>query len=104
MKSGSSWIFAIEESKVPENGMTAAFPKGLQVLLIRKSGQIYAISSKCAHMACSLASGVLEGYTLKCPCHDWRYDIRSGEFMDAKEIKLPVYDFKVSEGKIFVKV
>ncbi len=99
-----SWIFAAEESSIPENGMAAVFPKGLQVLIVRKSGLIYAISNKCAHMACSLASGILEGYTLKCPCHDWKYDIRSGEFIDAKEIRLPVYDLRVSDGKIFVKI
>lgn len=98
------WVFAIEESKLTDNGMTAVYPKGLQVLLIKKSGQIFAISGKCAHMTCSLASGVLEDYTLKCPCHDWKYDIRNGEFIDAREIRIPLYDFKVTEGKIFVKV
>ncbi len=100
----SEWVFAIEESKLPDNGMTAVYPKGLQVLLIKRSGRIYAISDKCSHMGCSLVSGVLEDYTLKCPCHDWKYDIRNGEFIDAREIKLPLYDFKVSDGKIFVKV
>jgi nitrite reductase/ring-hydroxylating ferredoxin subunit len=98
------WVFAIEDSQLPENGMTAVYPKGLQILLIKRSGHIYAISDKCAHMTCSLASGVLEDYTLKCPCHDWKYDIRNGEFLNAKEIKLPLYDIKVSDGNIFVKV
>lgn len=98
------WVYAIEESKLPDEGMVAVYPKGLQVLLIKRSGHIYALSDKCAHMACSLASGVLEDHTLKCPCHDWKYDIRNGEFLDATEIKLQLYDFKVSEGKIFVKV
>jgi 3-phenylpropionate/trans-cinnamate dioxygenase ferredoxin subunit len=98
------WVFTIEDSKLPDNSKIAVYPKGLQVLLIKRSGQIYAISDKCAHMACSLASGVLEDHTLKCPCHDWKYDIRNGEFLDAKEIKIPVYDVKVSDGNIFVKV
>ncbi len=104
MENESSWIFAIEENELQENSANMVFPKGLQVLLIKKAGEIYAISNKCAHMACALAGGTLKDFIIKCPCHDWRYDIRSGEFMDAKEIKLPVYDFKVSEGKIFVKV
>lgn len=104
MKLGSSWVFAIGESSMPENGMASIYPKGLQVLLIKKTGHLYAISNKCAHMACSLASGVLEGYTLKCPCHDWKYDIRSGEFIDAKDIRLPVYDLKISDGRIFIKI
>ena len=51
------WVSAIEESKLPDNGMTTVYLIGLQVLLIKRSGHIYAISDKCVHMACSLASG-----------------------------------------------
>lgn len=99
------WVFALEEDKLQEGGKKAVFPKGLQVLLIKKDGLIYALSDKCAHMACPLGyKGTLDGHVLKCPCHDWRYDIRTGEFIDAKEIKLPVYELKVEGGKIFVKV
>ncbi|MDO8727631.1 MAG: DUF473 family protein [Candidatus Methanoperedens sp.] len=58
----------------------------------------------CGHMACALAGGTLKDYIIKCPCHDWRYDFRTGEFLDAKEIKLPVYEWKSSDGKIFIKI
>lgn len=87
-----------------ENSMTPVFPKGIPVLLIRKGGQIHAVSNKCAHMACPLSGGTLEGYTITCPCHDWKFDIKSGEFLDAKEITIPLYDLKVSEGSVFVKI
>jgi len=104
MMPDSSWVFAIEENKLLENTASTVFPKGLPVLLIKKAGEIYAISNRCAHMSCQLGMGTLEGYTIKCPCHDWRYDIRTGEFLDAKEIKVPVYEWKLSEGKIFIKI
>jgi 3-phenylpropionate/trans-cinnamate dioxygenase ferredoxin subunit len=55
-------------------------------------------------MACSLGGGTLEGYTIKCPCHDWGFDIRTGEFLDAKEIRIQTYEWKLSEGKILIKV
>ncbi len=78
-----SWIFVIEENELQENSVNLVFPRGLPVLLIKKTGQIYAISNKCAHMACGLGGGTLKDYTIQCPCHDWRYDIRTGEFLDA---------------------
>ncbi len=99
-----SWVFAIEENKLQENSTSMVFPKGLPVLLVKKAGEIYAISNKCAHMSCPLGMGTLEDYTVKCPCHDWRYDIKTGEFLDAKEIKIPVYKWKIDEGKIFIKI
>ncbi len=48
MEHESSWIFAIEENELQENSVNMVFPKGLQVLLIKKAGEIYAISNKCA--------------------------------------------------------
>ncbi len=100
----SSWVFAIEEDKLQENGLNMVFPKGLQILLIKKGGEIYAVSNKCAHMACALGGGTLKDHIIECPCHDWRYDIRTGEFQDAREIKIPVYEWKLSDGKIFIKI
>ncbi|HML26952.1 MAG TPA: hypothetical protein PKC27_09730 [Methanomethylovorans sp.] len=41
---------------------------------------------------------------MKCPCHDWRFDIRSGEFLDARELKISVYELKVFDGKIYLKM
>lgn len=104
MISEPSWVFAIEEEKLPENTLQAVFPKGIPILLIKRGGKIHAISNKCAHMACTLAGGFLEGPTIKCPCHDWKFDIRTGEFLDAKEITITTYELRLSEKKVFVKV
>lgn len=99
-----SWTFAIEAKDLQEKSMRIAFPKGISIVLFKKAGKIYALSNKCAHMACPLAAGTLEEYTIKCSCHDWKFDIRTGEFLDAKEIKIPTYESKLADGKIFVKI
>ncbi len=101
---GSQWVFAMEDKALKENTMGVAFPKGLPVLIVKKEGRIYALSNKCAHMACSLSAGTLLGFMLKCPCHDWLYDIRTGKFFNAPEIGLPVYESKVEDGRIFINV
>lgn len=101
----SGWIAAIEENKLQENSVKLVSPKGIGVLIIRKTGNdIYAVSNKCAHMACPLRGGALDGYILKCPCHDWRFDIRTGELLEAKEIKIKVYKWKIIDGNIYVKL
>ena len=55
-------------------------------------------------MGCSLSGGVLRGFILMCPCHDWRFDIRTGAFFNAPEIKLQTYPVKAEGGKIYVDV
>jgi len=104
MGDGSGWIFVLEEGKLAENSLVCVYPKGLPILILKKEGKLYAMSNKCPHMGCPLGGGTLDGYILKCPCHDWKFDIRTGQFLSAKEIKIPTFHAKVSEGKIFVGI
>ncbi|HSL95495.1 MAG TPA: Rieske (2Fe-2S) protein [Thermoleophilia bacterium] len=99
---GSSWTATVDEAKVREGSPVAVYPKGVGVLLVRLDGELHAIRNKCAHMACPLEEGLLEGPILTCPCHDWRFDVRSGEFLDAPELSIPVYATRVEDGKVLV--
>ena len=99
-----SWVFAIEENKIREESVNLVFPRGISILLIKSAGQLYAVSNKCAHMACALAAGTLKNETIQYPCHDWKFDIRTGEFLAAREIKIPTYQWQSMDGKIFIHV
>jgi len=100
----TTWIYAVDDTALPEGHMAAAYPKGVNVLLARVGGDIYAVSGKCAHMGCPLFTGKLEGYTVTCPCHDWRFDVRTGKFLDAAELGLAVFSAKSDAGKVFVNL
>lgn len=84
--------------------MKVVFPYGIPVLLVKNTDQIYAMSNKCAHMGCTLSRGSLVGLTVKCPCHEWMFDLRTGTFVTAGQIKIPIYESKVEAHKIFVKI
>jgi 3-phenylpropionate/trans-cinnamate dioxygenase ferredoxin subunit len=98
------WTDVMEETRLPEGGMAPVYPLGVNVVIARVAGTVYAVSGKCAHMACPLASGRLDGYTLTCPCHDWRFDIRTGRFLDAPELGIAVYPVKSEAGRLFVSL
>lgn len=102
--SEEQWIYAFEEAALSDGQKQALVIGGQKIALIKKSKELFAISNKCVHMECPLSKGELEGYVIKCPCHDWRFDIRTGEFLDAKELRIPVYELKVSDGKIYLKM
>jgi 3-phenylpropionate/trans-cinnamate dioxygenase ferredoxin subunit len=98
------WTFVLEEKALPEGSMIPVYPLGVNIVIARVEGKLYAVSGKCAHMACPLFIGDLDGFTLTCRCHDWRYDIRTGRFIDAPELSLPVYPVKAEEGKVFISL
>jgi len=99
-----SWVFAIDEKSLENSSLKLANIGETPILIVKKDGKLYALDNRCSHIACPLSSGKLEGFMVKCPCHDWRFDIRTGEFIDAPEVKLPVFQVKVTKGKIYVKI
>jgi nitrite reductase/ring-hydroxylating ferredoxin subunit len=102
--SSPNWTYALENTILQEGRMTPVYPLGVNVLLVRVGDAIYAVSGKCAHMACPLSAGRLEGYTVVCGCHDWRFDVRTGKFLDAPELGLTVYSTMLDAGKLFVNL
>ena len=100
----SDWIKVAEESKLSDGGVAPVYPRGLGLLLVKVDGAVYAVSNRCAHMACSLESGALEAFQLTCPCHDWRFDVRTGSFVDAPEISIPTFRVRIDGGDVQVDI
>src|SRR5258705_9432446 len=98
------WMPTLDESALHEDTIHLVFPKGVSIILIKKDGRIYALRNRCAHMSCTLAGGRLDGYTLQCPCHEWKFDITTGEFLTAREIAVPTYSCQSHDGKIMGKL
>ncbi len=97
-------IEVAEFLNLAEGKPTAVFPLGLPVLLVRRGAEVRALENRCAHMGCPLTSGTLEGDILRCPCHDWRFNIRDGTFLDAPELSVKVYAAELRDGKVFVRI
>lgn len=102
--SAPHWVPVISEGHVPEGGYVVVFPLGLGVLLARVGGELYAVANKCAHMGCPLEGGKLRDTIITCPCHDWRFDIRDGSFVTARELRLRTFPTRVQDGTVQVDV
>jgi 3-phenylpropionate/trans-cinnamate dioxygenase ferredoxin subunit len=57
-------------------------------------GSFYAIEDRCSHENYALSEGELDGYTVECPQHGSRFDIRSGDALTLPAL-LPVATFQV---------
>lgn len=77
---------------------------GRMVAVFRKGEVFYAIDDFCPHMGASLAGGYVEGESVTCPWHAWRFCIRDGSWEDNPRIKVDAFEVKVEEGKVLVKV
>lgn len=104
MSDRDGWQAACEAKALHEKGRIAVRVQGRPILLIAQQGAIYALHNHCPHLGCPLARGQVEGYSLICPCHDWAFDIRSGEFLHAPEIKVQTFETRVASGHVYVKL
>lgn len=102
--SGPQWVSTIDAGKVHEGACVPVYPKGLSVLVVRVDGDLYAVANKCAHMACPLEGGQLEGGVITCPCHDWRFDVRTGRFLDAPELGIDTFATRIEDGKVLIQL
>ena len=98
------WVAVAKEQDLPNDGRLVVSPNGLAILLLRRAGQVYAIGGRCPHLGCSMARGKVDGFMIVCPCHDWTFDIRSGELVIAQEITLPTYRVKTDMQQIYLQI
>lgn len=86
---------------VPEGGKHACSVDGLDVLICKVEGMVYAVENRCSHAASRLDIGRLKGHTIGCPLHGARFDIRDGRAVAAPATK-PIRSFEVvlEGGKI----
>jgi nitrite reductase/ring-hydroxylating ferredoxin subunit len=72
--------------------------------LFNVGGVISAIDGVCPHQGGPLAEGRLEGTSVTCPWHGWRFDVRTGKTALGLKIKQPVYEVKVEGQDVLVQV
>ncbi len=98
------WVPVLGANELKEGFMKLVDVEGLHVLLVRVSGEVFAIDNRCPHMGCGFSGGSLERYVIICPCHEWRFDLRTGEYEVDKEMTLVKYEWKIESGKIWIKL
>jgi nitrite reductase/ring-hydroxylating ferredoxin subunit len=98
-----SWFFALKEKDLTDESIEFVRVKDTPIILFRKNGQIHSLYGKCGHMGCRLSKGTfIDEHILKCGCHGWEYDTRTGKHLGDKDATLETYESKVEGGEVLV--
>ena len=98
------FIPVMDEKELKDGSFKLVSVEGVPILFVKQSGQIFAIDNRCPHQGCGFSGGTLDGYVIVCPCHDWRFNLQTGEYEVEPAYTLKKYEFKVEAGKIYVKL
>ncbi len=86
------------------------------VMVFNLGGDLYAIRNKCPHKGGPLGRGRVrprvgssgvsewtyerEGEVIKCPYHQWEFDVRTGKALDDAHLRAKTYRVAVEDGQV----
>lgn len=79
---------------------------GRLVAVFNVDGQYRAIDDLCPHMGASLGAGWVEGDTVTCPWHAWRFSLCDGRWKDSPQsgVRVQCYEVRVVGDDVQVRV
>jgi nitrite reductase (NADH) small subunit len=99
----ADFVNVCKRGDVPEGCGRTVDVKGKPVAIFNVGGNFYAISDTCVHRGGPLGEGELDGKTVVCPWHGWRYDVTTGENELNPSVSVQRYQIKVDGDDVLVE-
>jgi nitrite reductase (NADH) small subunit len=105
---------------IPHGGRKIVRLEGREVGIFNLDGTFYALKNVCPHQGARVCLGRivgttlpsdvyefkygLEGRILRCPWHEWEYDITTGRSVFDENVRVVTYAVEVVDGEIAVTI
>jgi nitrite reductase/ring-hydroxylating ferredoxin subunit/uncharacterized membrane protein len=98
------WTPALADADLRPGRPRRATVNGVDVMLVREAGAIYALANRCTHRGAPLHKGKLADGCVTCPWHLSTFRLQDGEVVRGPATAPePVFDVRVQEGAIQVR-
>jgi nitrite reductase (NADH) small subunit len=98
----SEYVTVAKSEELGPGQSLVAEVNGNEVAVFNVDGTFYAIDNMCAHQGGPLGEGLLEGETVICPWHSWKYNVKTGICSTNPSRKVKTYSVKIENGQIRV--
>ncbi|MEA3302629.1 MAG: nitrite reductase small subunit NirD [Pseudomonadota bacterium] len=101
----SDWIEITQLDEIPVLGSRVVKTDSMDIAIFRTSDdRIFAVKDACPHKQGPLSQGIVHGTSVTCPLHNWKIDLASGEALGADEGCTNVYDTKVEDNMVYLRI
>ncbi len=101
----TDWIKVTGLETVPALGSRIVKTDKEEIAIFRGSDdQVFAIKNECPHKKGPLSEGIMHGDSVTCPLHNWTISLKDGHALGADEGCTNVYEVKVENQQIYLKV
>ncbi len=106
--------------EIPEGGRVIVDAGGRSIGVFRVGGRYYALLNRCPHQGAELCRGVVsgaplptagleyeyarDGLVLRCPWHQWEFDLESGRSLFSDRVRAKTFAVTVEGGDVVVHV
>lgn len=90
--------------EIPDGERKIVSVEGLSIGVFHHQGEWYAVRNSCLHRGGPVAAGSLEGDTLICPWHGYRYNVTNGKLLIDPRTKLETYPVTIKDGEVLLSI
>lgn len=104
MEEVSDWIDVCALDDIPADGTRGKSVKvgRKHVALFRVGDEVYAVHDYCPHQGTPLYDGMVEGTTVTCSAHQWRFSLIDGTCNVGEECNIMTWDVKVDGDRVLL--
>jgi nitrite reductase (NADH) small subunit len=101
----SKWLKVAPLADIPVLGSRVVEIDDMRIAVFRGSDDsVYAIKDACPHKQGPLSQGIMHGHSVTCPLHNWKIDLSSGEALGPDEGCTNVFEAKVDDALVYIKL
>jgi nitrite reductase/ring-hydroxylating ferredoxin subunit len=98
------WVAALPTAEVPPGTSKVADLGGRKVAVFNVDGVYHVISNECGHQGGPLGEGKLEGFSVTCPWHQWKFDVTTGHCLSVSGSSVRRFESAILGADLYVKV
>jgi len=98
------WIHLGKKAEVEVGKVIVVDLGGPKVAVFNVDGLYHVISNECGHQGGPLGEGKLEGFSVVCPWHQWKYDVTTGNCLSVGGSSVRKYEVGAVGDDLYVKV
>jgi len=100
----SMWIYLAKKAEIEPGKAIVADLGGSKVAVFNVDGVFHVLSNDCGHQGGPLGEGKLEGFSVICPWHQWKFDVTTGNCLSVGGSSVRRYEVGAAGEDLFVKV
>lgn len=97
-----NWHDVVPQEELWEGEILPATVADKEIFICNVAGVIHAYEDRCPHQENPLSDGKLDGHSLTCKTHQWRFDLKSGCGINPTGARLTAFPVRVEGGVVQV--